>query len=68
MTVHSLVEGVCGPSWTYMHWGSSGFPADFVIPLMGASFGHCLGLIHSLVPVEYWFSLTCLLYSYPTGT
>ena len=53
MRVHSPVEGVCGPSWTNMHCGSSGCPADFTVPHVGAPFGHCLGSIHSLVPVEY---------------
>ena len=53
MRVHSLVEDIRGPSWTYMHLGSSSFPAGFVVPQVGAPFGHCLSLIHSLIHVEY---------------
>ena len=52
MRVRSLVEDVCGPSWTYMHLGSSAFLAGFAVPRVGAPFGHCLGSIHSLVPME----------------
>ena len=53
MRVHSLVEDVCGPSWTYMHLGFFAFPAGFVVPQVGAPFGHCLSSIHSLVLMEY---------------
>ena len=53
MRVHSILGDVCGPSWTYMHWDSSILPVGFVVPQVGAPFSHCLGSIHSLVPVEY---------------
>ena len=49
-----------------MHWDSFVLPVGFVVPLVGAPFDHCLGSIHSLVFVEYFFSITCLLCSYPT--
>ena len=53
MRVHSLVEDVCGLSWTYMHLGFSTLPASFAIPQVEDPFGHCLSSIHSLVHVEY---------------
>ena len=53
MRVHSISGDVCGPSLIYMHWDSSVLPIGVVVPLVGAPFIHCLGSIHSLVPVEY---------------
>ena len=32
MRVHSLFEGVYGPSWSYMHWDSSVSPVDSTAP------------------------------------
>ena len=53
MRVLLLVKDICGPSWTYMHLGSYTFLVHFVVPQVGAPFGHCISSIHSLVPVEY---------------
>ena len=32
MRVHSLLEGVYGPSWSYMHWDYSIPPVGFAVP------------------------------------
>ena len=32
MRVHSLLEGVYGPSWSYMHWDSFVSPGGSTVP------------------------------------
>ena len=62
--LHSLLEGVYGPSWSYIH---SVFPVGSVVPHVEAPFVDCSSSLHNLVLVEHWSFLTCLLCSYPSG-
>ena len=67
MRVHSLLEGVYGPSWSYMHWDFSVSLFYSIVPQVEAPFVDCSSSLHSLVLVEHWSFLTCLLCSYPSG-
>ena len=67
MRVHSLLEGVYGPSWSYMHWNSSVSHVGSNVPQVEAPYVDCSSSLHSLVLVEHWPFLTCLLCSYPSG-
>ena len=53
MRVHSLLEGVYGPSWSYMHWDSSVSPVGSVVPQVEAPFVDCSSSLHNLVLVEH---------------
>ena len=67
MRVHSLLEGVYGPSWSYMHWESSVSPINFVVPQVEAPSVDCSSSLHNLILAEHWSFLTSLLCSYPSG-
>ena len=47
------MEGVCNPSWTYMHYGSSPLPAGSVVLPVEALFDLNSGLIKKMLLVEY---------------
>ena len=53
MRVHSLLEGVYGPSWSYKHWDSSVSHVDSVVPQVEAQSNHCSSSFHSLVLMEH---------------
>ena len=53
MRVHSLLEGVYGPSLSYMHWDSSVPPVGSVVPQVEAPFVDCSRSLHNLVLVEH---------------
>ena len=53
MRVHSLLQGVYGPSWSYMHWDSSVSPVSSVVPQVEAPSIDCSSSLHSLVPVGH---------------
>ena len=41
MGVHLLLEGVYGPSWSYMHWDSSVSPIGSFVPQVEAPSVNC---------------------------
>ena len=53
MRVHSLLEGVYGSSWSYMHWDSSVPPVGSVVPQVEAPSVDCSSSLHSLVLIEH---------------
>ena len=67
MRVHSLLEGVYGPSWSYMHWDSFVSPVGSAAPQVEAPSVDCSSSLHSSVLVEHFSFLICLLCSYPSG-
>ena len=67
MRVHSLLEGVYGPSWSYMHWDFCEPPVGFVTPQVETPFDHCVCSLHNSGLVEHCSFLICFLYSYPSG-
>ena len=51
MRVHSLLEGVYGPSWSYMHWDSSVSSVGSTVPQVEAPSVDYSSSLHNLVPV-----------------
>ena len=48
----ALIRGGCMWSlWTYMHWGSSLLPANFVVLHVGVPLGQNSSSLHNLIPV-----------------
>ena len=52
MRVHSLLVGVYGPSWSYMHWDFSVPPVGSTVPQLEAPSVDCSSSLHNLVLVE----------------
>ena len=67
MRVHSLLEGVYGSSWSYMHWDSSVSLVGFVVPQVEAPSVYYSSSLHNSVLMENCSFLICLLCSYPNG-
>ena len=65
MRVHSPLVGECDPSLICRHWDPFEPPVGSIVLQVGAPSVQCLGSLHNPAPVGHWFSLICLLCSYP---